>query len=118
MMLTILVSLYVIFAVGGSTLLKLGGLSKFKTLFSVPFVDINISYVTFIGFICYGISFLVYTILLNKYSLSFISPLTVALVYILLMITAFIIFKEPITLMKISGSILILLGIILMIMSK
>ena len=117
-MLATLVSLYVIFAVGGSTLLKLGGLDKFKAFITIPFVNVNVSSVTLIGFICYGISFLVYTVLLNKYNLSFISPLTVALVYILLMITAFVIFKEPITLMKIGGSILILIGIILMILSK
>ena len=117
-MLVSLVSLYVIFAVGGSTLLKLGGLEKFKSLFTVPFVNISISTVTLVGFICYGISFLLYTVLLNKYNLSFISPLTVALVYILLMITAFIIFKEPISLIKIIGSICILVGIILMIISK
>ena len=117
-MLVTLVSLYVIFAVGGSTLLKLGGLEKFKALITIPFVNMNVSTVTLIGFICYGISFLVYTVLLNKYNLSFISPLTVALVYILLMITAFIIFKEAITTMKIIGSICILIGIMLMIISK
>lgn len=117
-MLISLTSLYVIFAVLGSTLLKLGGLEKYKILFSVPFVNINISFVTFIGFICYGISFLLYTVLLNKYDLSFISPLTVALVYIFLMITAFVVFKEPITLMKLGGSGLILTGILLMIVSK
>lgn len=117
-MLVTLTVLYVVFAVLGSTLLKLGGLEKFKALFTVPIVNVSVSSITLIGFVCYGISFLVYTILLNKYNLSFISPLTVALVYILLMITAFIIFKEPITIMKISGSVLILIGIIIMIVSK
>ena len=117
-MLVTLTSLYVIFAVLGSTLLKFGGLEKFKSLFTVPIVNVSISSVTLIGFICYGISFLVYTILLNKYNLSFISPLTVALVYILLMITAFVIFKEPLTATKIIGSSLILIGIITMILSK
>lgn len=117
-MLVTLTSLYVIFAVLGSTLLKMGGLDKFKVLFTIPFVNINISFITFIGFISYGISFLLYTVLLNKYNLSFISPLTVALVYIFLMITAFVIFKEPITAMKLSGSALILVGIVLMVISK
>lgn len=114
----ILVVLYVIFAVSGSTLLKYGGLTHLKTLFSVPIVNINISWVTFIGFICYGISFIFYTILLNKFDLSFISPLTVALVYILLMITAFVVFKEPITTTKLVGCGLILIGILLMIKGK
>lgn len=114
----VFIVLYVIFAVTGSTLLKYGGLEQMKTLFTVPFVNINISWVTLIGFICYGISFLLYTILLNKFDLSFISPLTVALVYILLMITAFVIFKESITATKIIGCGLILIGILFMIKGK
>lgn len=114
----VFIILYVIFAVTGSTLLKYGGLEHVKSLFTVPFVNINVSWVTLIGFISYGISFLLYTILLNKFDLSFISPLTVALVYILLMVTAFIIFKEPITTTKIIGCSLILIGILLMIKGK
>ncbi len=114
----VFIVLYVIFAVSGSTLLKYGGLEKIKTLFTVPGVNMSVSWVTLIGFICYGISFLLYTILLNKFDLSFISPLTVALVYILLMITAFVIFKEPITTTKIIGCSLILIGILFMIKGK
>lgn len=114
----LLVVLYVVFAVSGSTLLKYGGLSHIKALFTIPFININISWITFVGFICYGLSFIFYTILLNKFDLSFISPLTVALVYVFLMITAFVVFKEPISFYKIIGSGLILLGIILMIKSS
>ena len=66
----ILVVLYVIFAVSGSTLLKYGGLSQFKSLFTVPVVNMSISWITLIGFICYGASFLFYTVLLNKFDLS------------------------------------------------
>ena len=46
----LLIALYVVFAVGGSTLLKYGGLEHVKTLFTVPFVNINISWITLIGF--------------------------------------------------------------------
>jgi len=110
--------LYVIFAVVGSTLLKYGGLEHVKGLFTVPFVDITISFVTLIGIVCYGLSFLLYIVLLNKFDLSFISPLTVSLVYLLLMVTAFVIFKEPVTIQKIVGSSLILLGIIMIVSNK
>lgn len=109
---------YFIFAVSGSTLLKYGGLEKVKSLFVVPGVNISVSWITLVGFVCYGISFLLYTILLNKFDLSFISPVTVAGVYILLMITAFVIFKEPITFNKVMGSSLILVGLLLMASQK
>ena len=108
--------IYIIFSVSGSTLLKLG--STTKTLFTVPFINMGISAYTFIGFICYGLSFLFYTILLSKFDLSFISPLTVGLVYVLLMITAFLFFHEQVTVYKLIGSSLILIGVLLMIIKK
>ena len=112
------VILYVIFAVTGSTLLKYGGLEQVKTIFVVPFLNLNISFLTLIGIIFYGLSFIFYTVLLNRFELSFISPLTVALVYLLLMVTAFIVFKEPINIYKIIGSSFILIGILLMVKGK
>jgi drug/metabolite transporter (DMT)-like permease len=115
---TLFIILYVLFAVVGSTLLKYGGLEQIKSLFTIPFFDVTVSWITLTGFFCYGVSFFLYTILLNKFDLSFISPLTVSLVYILLMVTAFIIFKEPFSTQKIIGSSLILLGIIMIVTNK
>ena len=109
---------YVIFAVTGSTLLKFGSSVNAKSLFVVPFIDMKISLISLLGFITYGLSFILYTILLSKFDLSFISPLTVGIVYVLLMITAFVFFKENITLLKLTGSSLILIGILLMVTSK
>ncbi len=114
----VLISLYVIFAVTGSTLLKFGASEKLKALFMVPFVNLKISFYSLLGFITYGVSFLLYTILLGKYELSYISPLTVGIVYIALMITAFVFFKEPFRATKICGSILIFIGIMLMLVKK
>ena len=110
----IAVSSYVVFAVLGSTLLKYGGLETIKSMFTIPVINMSISLITLIGFISYGISFLIYTVLLNKYNLSFISPVTVGIVYVLLMITSFIIFKETFTTTKLIGSSLILVGVLIM----
>jgi len=110
--------LYVITAVSGSTLLKFGSSEQVKTLFKIPFINMNISTTTFIGFLFYGISFILYTILLSKFDLSFISPLTVGLVYVLLMITAFVFFHEQFTVTKIIGISLILIGILIIVIKK
>lgn len=110
--------LYVTCSVSGSTLLKFGSSESVKTLFTLPVVNMSISLYTFIGFILYGLSFLFYTVLLSKFELSFISPVTVGLVYILLMITAFVFFHEQITVYKLIGSSLILLGLLMMIVKK
>ena len=109
---------YVVFAVSGSTLLKLGSSTTVKSLFVVPFINLSISFTTFIGFIAYGLSFIFYTILLSRFDLSFISPLTVGIVYVLLMITAFVFFKEGITVFKLLGSSFILIGILFMFIKK
>lgn len=110
--------LYIIFSVSGSTLLKFGSSSAVNSLFTVPIVNMNISLYTFLGFVMYGLSFLFYTILLSKFDLSFISPLTVGLVYILIMITSFIFFKENITIYKLIGSSMIIFGVLLMVIKK
>lgn len=109
-----LIVLYVLFAVLGSTLLK-GG-SKMAALFTLPLINLPISVVTLIGFVFYGLSFLVYTALLSTHELSIISPITVGAVYVLLMITAFVFFSEPISAQKIIGSVLILVGVLVMTM--
>lgn len=114
----IYIVLYVIFAVSGSTLLKLGSAETVKSLFVVPVVNMNVSIISFIGFIAYGLSFIFYTILLSKFELSFISPLTVGIVYVLLMLTAFIFFKEQITFVKLLGSSLILIGVLMIAIQK
>ena len=118
MMNWIYVIVYLLCSVTGSTLLKYGQAENVKALFTVPFINMNVSLFSIIGFLFYGFSFVVYTILLGKFELSTISPITVGLVYVLLMITAFIFFKEQITFTKLLGSALILVGILLIIIKK
>lgn len=108
-----LIVLYVVFAVGGSTLIKYGGLAKVASVVMLPVVHVSVSLVTLAGMFCYGLSFLFYVLLLNKFDLSFISPLTVGVVYVLLMATAIFVFNEQFTLMKTIGCTLILAGILL-----
>lgn len=110
--------LYVFSAVLGSTLIKHGSSETMKPLFVAPFVNTSISLVSFVGIIAYGISFMAYVILLSRFDLSFISPLLVGFVYVLLMLTAFMIFKEDFTIIKIIGCGLILVGIVLILMKR
>ena len=110
--------IYVLSAVVGSTLIKLGSSAHMKALFTAPFVNMSLSPITLLGIFAYGISFIVYVILLSRFDLSFISPLLVAFVYILLMLTAFIIFKEGFTPYKIVGCSLILVGVILVLLKR
>ena len=114
----ILIIGYVIFAVGGSTLIKYGGLTKVVSLITLPIVNVNISLISILGILSYGLSFVLYVLLLNKFDLSFISPITIGVVYVLLMITAVVIFNEQFTLLKTVGCALILAGIMLVLATK
>jgi len=114
----VLIALYVIFAVGGSTLIKYGSLSKVASLITLPIVNVSLSFTTLIGVLFYGLSFILYILLLSKFDLSFISPVTVGLVYVLLMITAVIIFKEDFTIVKTIGCAIILAGILMIVSGK
>jgi len=107
------IALYVVFAVVGSTLLKAG--ASAEELFTVPLINLPVSLITLFGILSYGVSFILYTVLLSRLELSFLSPVTVGLVYILLMLTAVFFFHEPMTASKISGSLLVLVGVLLMI---
>ncbi len=111
----LLIVLYVIFAVGGSTLIKFSGTNQAGALLSIPIVNISMSLTLIGGVIAYGVSFLLYIILLNKFDLSFISPLTVGIVYVLLMLTAVFFFKEQFTVVKTIGCALILAGILMIV---
>lgn len=111
----ILMITYVVMAVLGSTLIKYGSTAGVKGLFTVPIVHMSVSFISLIGIVAYGVSFLVYIVLLTRFDLSFVSPLLIAFVYLLLMVTAFVIFKEAITFYKILGCSFILIGILLVI---
>lgn len=107
---------YVLMAVSGSTLIKYGSLEGTRHLFTIPFINMGVSLASLFGILTYGISFFLYIILLTRFDLSFVSPLLIAFVYVLLMFTAFVIFKESFTFYKTLGCSLILIGVILVIL--
>ena len=109
-----LIIAYVVAAVSGSTLIKLGGLSAGSAhLLTIPYTNLHLPMMSQCGILFYGVRFFLYIILLNRFELSFISPLTIGLVYLLLMLTAVVIFNESFTIIKTIGCILILVGVLM-----
>lgn len=104
--------LYLLFTTSGVIFMKLGG-DSLKISFSDGFV-FKIGFLTLLGFVFYLCSFIIWQKLLVTYNLSFVIPVLTGLVQILSVIAAFIIFKEPITVFKILGIILIIGGIALL----
>lgn len=99
-------------------LLKLGSQAGAIVSIIDSKVIFNPSLLNLGGVLFYGISFVIYTYLIAKYDLGFIIPLATAMVYILIFIASFIIFKESFSMIKIVAIGLILTGIVLLNMSK
>lgn len=113
--LVILLTVYVILSVAGLVLFKLGASeAPFSISLAGGSFSFKIPLKSILGLCSYVISFLLYMYLVSIYDLSYIAPIGTGAAYILTMVSSYAIFKEPMTMMKIIGSIFILVGLILM----
>lgn len=109
----VLFIIYVILSTSGLILFKLGsnnlsiGLSK--SIFSM-----NLPFLSLMGLLCYLCSFLLWMYLISKSDISFIVPLGVAVTNIAVLIGSYVILKESISGASIVGTILIIIGVIVM----
>lgn len=109
-----LILAYVIATAGGLVLLKLGtNGASFVSLVDGKLLW-NVGLLSLLGILVYGISFALYIVLVSRFSLGFIVPLTTALVYILVFSASYFIFKESFTTVKILAIALIIGGVILL----
>jgi drug/metabolite transporter (DMT)-like permease len=110
----LLIAIYIAATVGGLVLLKLGtGVGSPISLADGRLV-LNISALALLGIIVYGVSFLLYIVLISKFNLSYIVPLTTGIVYVLIFVTSYFIFKESFTPLKIIAVIMIMGGVVLL----
>ena len=111
----ILLITYILLSTGGATLVKMGGEGKWSPLFTVPYVSLDVSLVTLLGIIGYGMSFLVFIVLLNRLDLSFLTPVATGVSYAILMAVSLVVFGEHFTAIKALGCTLILIGVLLVV---
>lgn len=111
-MMYIMTIIYIFFTTFGLTLMKLGG-DSLKIKFSNG-LSFQIGWVTFCGFLCYLISFLLWQKMLVKYDLSVMVPIVTGIVQIVVLLIGNIVFKESLSLISIIGAILIIIGIVVM----
>lgn len=117
-MANIILILYALVSTAGLVLLKLGSTSGAPFEFINGKLSLNLSFIVVSGIVLYGLSFIIYTYLVSKNDLSYIIPVSTALVYIGIFLASFIIFKEAITAFKIVGIFLIIGGVILLNINK
>lgn len=105
---------YVILTSGGLIAIKLGSESSQYLWHLTGKVSIPINPYMILGVFLYALSFLIYIFLISKFELSYIIPLVTALVYIIIFLAAFLLFKESFTSYKLTAIILIVIGLILL----
>lgn len=109
----LLVTTYLFCTVGGLTLVKLGSDHNQFTAASAYF-NLSLSYTTIIGLVLYVVSFIMWIVIVQKFDLSYIQPLTAGLSYILILGASLFILKESISTNQWIGLGCILIGIVLM----
>ncbi len=107
----VILLLYVFATSFGLIVLKLGTRESSPTIGLASGLPVNISWMTLLGILLYGISFLLYVYLISKYDLSYILPLTASLAYIVVFLASYFILKEPFTAAKVTGAFLIMFGL-------
>lgn len=102
---------YITFSMLGLTLMKLGSGSNFSGI-HIPIVDMHFSLVSLIGMVCYGISFILYTVVVSKMKIGITLPTVSGIVTILTVMVAMLIFREKISMMSLIGIGTIIVGIV------
>lgn len=110
----LLIVIYVLLTVTGLILFKLGTNEGVSVSFSSGNLSVLLNFKSIIGLLCYVCSFLLYMVLVSKFNLSYIFPITQGVTYVLIFLSSIAIFKEKITTQGIIGILLVIVGIILL----
>ena len=109
----ICIFLYIFLCLSGLILMKLG-VNTGELIFNQGTFSFSINVISFLGLVCYILSFLFFTSIVVKFDLSYIVPLTSGVVQVLTLFSGFFIFNENISIKGIIGSFLIIVGIVIM----
>ncbi|MDR2895944.1 MAG: hypothetical protein LBV30_04775 [Propionibacteriaceae bacterium] len=113
----VLLAVYILLSTGGATLVKLGGNDRYPTIVNVPVANVRLTWMTLTGVIGYGLSFLLFMVLISKLNISFLTPIATGVSYLLLMLVSVVVFNEAFSVAKTIGCVLILAGVLCIVVS-
>lgn len=113
-----LLIIYVMCSALGLILLKMGINAGAHVEIGSMFVDIKFHTHFILGAILYIFSFLLNTIVMSRFDLSFVYPLSAGMIYIAILLLSVMLLKENISMLQFIGMLAILLGIVLMNLKK
>jgi len=113
----ILILIYSVISALGMIMLRMGSVqSTFG--FSQGIFSLNISIIFIIGFLLYITTFFLWLVIIQKCQLTYASPMAYGIAYIVICIISYIALGEKISGIQYLGVILIILGVILISISK
>lgn len=109
----VLICIYLCLTLSGLILMKKGG-NPGSIKINKKDINLSMSPISALGFVCYLCSFLLFTKIVVMFDLSYIMPIVTGVIQVLTLILARILFKEKITKLSIVGASLVIVGILLM----
>lgn len=106
----LMILMYLLFCLSGLILMKWGNTTSRWILFTIPTININITFISLIGYSCYVASFILYSIIISKNDISILVPFIGGIVNVMTVIAGIIIFGERITLNLLIGTLFIIVG--------
>lgn len=113
----LLFMIYVILSTSGLILVKLGSQGTSIQVINSIF-SFSMSLTMIVGFLCYMISFVLWMVIVSKSEVSYIVPLGVACTNIAVLLGSKLILHEPVSVGTVVGTIVIVLGIIIIQVAK
>ncbi len=109
----LLILVYLLCSTSGLVFVRLGA-NTTQLAIKSGMMNMSISLYTIGGFALYACSFILWMVLLQRFRLSFLSPIVSGASYICVLLAAFFVLHESINKMQLAGAVVILVGIILM----
>jgi len=113
----VLFIIYVLLSSSGLVLFKLGTTNPNISL-NLFNINLLFSIKSIIGIFCYGFSFILWLIIVNRMNLTIAMPLSVALVNTLVIVESLLILNEKITILQGIGIFLIIVGVVMITLPK
>ncbi|MBC5786872.1 MULTISPECIES: hypothetical protein [Clostridiaceae] len=110
----IIAALYILLSCSGLVLFKLGSQTGISLGVSSGIFSFKISLISIFGMLCYISSFLIYLVLVSKFDLSKIYPITTGIIFIGVMVASVLFLHESVSWVQILASGLILIGVVLL----
>lgn len=113
----ILILVYAIISAFGMVLLRIGSVQS-NLSFVQGNLNMSISTVLMIGFVLYVITFFLWLVILQKFNLTYVSPVAYGIAFIMICIISYFLLGETISGIQYCGVVLVIIGVIIISFSK